>query len=270
MATFSGLSPLEATSSSTAKREDARRPPASGRAARGRPAAPEGRRAASAGHPGHGPADRAPRVEGPEHVAEQHAQRHEPQPEDHVDERGREVGGGALDALEPGVDHEAEQERRRSRRRRSRPGGWRARGRTRRQRAPAFLLELGFRPEDGQRDEGDDQHHRRGPAEEPLRNGKVGPGNQPVGDLDHEGVRRVHHELGDERVVAGVLRRVALDLEHALEVGLEAEARGRSGRRVRGHVVAVQVDLVLGVRQRRRCAPVRRVVISIRLGPPST
>ena len=48
--------------------------------------------------PRHGPADGPPRVERPEDVAEQHAERHQREPEDHEDEGRREVGRGRLRA----------------------------------------------------------------------------------------------------------------------------------------------------------------------------
>src|SRR5688500_441791 len=59
--------------------------------------------------------------------------------------------------------------------------------------------------------------------------------------------RRLNDDLRHERVSAGVLRHVALQLEHALEIGREPEPCGRAGRRVHGDVVAVQVELIRSI-----------------------
>ncbi len=77
------------------------------------------------------------------------------------------------------------------------------------------------------------------------------------------------HQPRDQRLAPGVLGRVALDLEHALDVGLEAEARGlaRAPRRGRGRSRA------RGSRPGRRssppAAPCSPLSTSIRCTPPS-
>ena len=227
MARFSGLSPFEATSSIVAK---AKMPAAAGqRPSHAGYASGSGSsvRADGPRDPRHRPADRPPRVERAEDVAEQDAQRHQREPEDHVDEDRREVRGGALRARAARVDGEPEQEDRRSRRRRSPPAGSPARGRCRR----AAAARSGS--------------CRRGSATAPraptnettstiaaahpnshLGHRQVRTDRDPVGDQEH-GERHSGSTMSvaDQRLAAGVLGHVALDLEIALDVGRELEGR---------------------------------------------
>ena len=65
-------------------------------------------------HPRHPPADGPPRVERAEDVPEHNAQRDQPQPEDHVDEDRRQVRRRALGAPQPRVDRQRRTGRSRS------------------------------------------------------------------------------------------------------------------------------------------------------------
>ena len=166
-----------------------RRRPASGRAARGRRAAPAVRPRAA--FPAIQPTVRPIARHGLKALKTSPNRTltgSEGEPEDHVDEGRREVGGRALRAAQPGVDDHAQQEHADRAAQRSRPAGCRAaRPMPPGQRPPALALEPRLGPKHGERDERDDQHHRGRPAEQPLRDGQVGPADEPVGEERHEG-----------------------------------------------------------------------------------
>ncbi|HWK26105.1 MAG TPA: hypothetical protein VNS09_06055 [Solirubrobacter sp.] len=124
--------------------------------------------------------DRAPRVERREHVPEQDGDRDEPEPEDHVDERRRDVLRRHLGAGEAGADDQdqqgdadgpADDVRRRA--------GQDAAER-RRQRPERVALQPRGRPEHAQRRERDHQHGPGGPAEQPGRDRQVGAAGEAV------------------------------------------------------------------------------------------
>ena len=105
------------------RRPSGRSRPASGRAARGS-ARWAGRWPAIARErPPHRAADRAPRVERPEDVAEHDAEEREAEPGGDEEEGQREVAIGRFGAAQPGVDRRPRAGRRRSRRRGSAPAG---------------------------------------------------------------------------------------------------------------------------------------------------
>ena len=124
MATFLGLLPSAATSSSVVKASSPPRPGSSpsrsgyfSGAGISPPAAVWEIQATNR-------AQRPPRVEGAEDVAEQHADRHEAGPEHHEHELRGEVGHRHLHAAEAGVDDQPEQGDADQRRRARRSRGW--------------------------------------------------------------------------------------------------------------------------------------------------
>ena len=134
-------------------------------------------------------ADRPPRVDEAEDVAEQHAHEHQPDPEDDEDEGRREVvqrrrrpgvAGGEHEREDRDAEHAAGDLHAAAAEQASDPAG---------QRPPARVLEPRLRPQRRQRDEGDAEHDRRRPPEQPLRDRQARALHEPVGeDGDHRAV----------------------------------------------------------------------------------
>ena len=187
------------------------------------------------------PADRPPRVEGPEDVAEDHAEQREAEPGGDEEEGEGEVAVGRFGALQAGVDRDAEQEdadRAAEDLRRQAEQGPREPGP---ERAPAFLLEAGLAPGRREREEGDDQDDRRPPGEQPGGDRQVLARDQRVGERQ-ERSSRVDRQLEDLFLAA-----LQLGLEDAFDRGREVEADRAAGLDVLHDVVAVDVDLVADV-----------------------
>ena len=92
----------------------------------------------------------------------------------HVYEVRCEVLHGLAGAVEAGVDHEHEQRHTDRAAQRIDPCG------DTEQRTLACALEPGFGPQRRERDEGDDEHHRGSPPEQPGRDREIGAAHQPV------------------------------------------------------------------------------------------
>ena len=127
-------------------------------------------------------ADRPPRAERAEDVAEQHAREHEPDPERDQDERGREVVERGPAAQEAGQhDHDEQRDAEQP----AQPvDGARAQQRAPmpRQRAPGQLaLHPRLGPQRRQRDEGEHEHRARRPREQLRRDRQVAALDEPVG-----------------------------------------------------------------------------------------
>ena len=125
-------------------------------------------------------ADRPPRVEQPEPVAEHQRQERHADPEADVDRRRREVVLLGVRAGEARVDDD--------RRRSATPIAPHtiSTASGRRNSAPlAHRLQPRPRPARGQREEGDDEHGRGGRAEQRLGDREVGPADDAMGDDEH-------------------------------------------------------------------------------------
>ena len=177
-----------------------------------------------------------------------------PTQKQHVDRGRREVGGRRLRAGQAGAhdgdeDRDADRAAQHLERQRARAG----RGRSR------ALLEPRLGPQDGERDERDDEHDGGAPGEQPARDRQVLRGRRGRGPARRRAATATAargERGGDATGAAGAHDGdtsssaiwapdpCELDLEAALDVRLEAErAVPPAGTSLR-HVVAVHVDLV--------------------------